>query len=148
MRELPKPEFVKIDPAAVEADLIARYEAKSGKTLYPAQIERLFIDLIAYTRSRVDMSIQNAGEQLLVRFARGVILDYLGELVATPRLLAQPARCQIRFSLPTAGVHQCWNTGNHARRQADLHDRPGGVDCCRAAQGRGCRNLPDSRYAG
>ncbi|MFV2950040.1 baseplate assembly protein [Pseudomonas japonica] len=101
MRELPKPEFVKIDPAKVEAELIARYEAKSGKTLYPAQIERLFIDLIAYTRSRLDMSIQNAGEQLLVRFSTGPILDYLGELVATPRLLAQPARCQLRFSMPS-----------------------------------------------
>ncbi len=99
MRDLPKPEFVKVDPAGVEAELIARYEAKSGKTLYPAQIERLFIDLIAYTRSRVDMAIQNAGEQLLVRFANGPILDYLGELVATPRLLAQPARCQLRFSM-------------------------------------------------
>lgn len=101
MRELPKPEFVKIDPAGVEADLIAHYEAKSGKTLYPAQIERLFIDLIAYTRSRLDMAIQNAGEQLLVRFSTGPILDYLGELVATPRLLAQPARCQLRFSMPS-----------------------------------------------
>lgn len=101
MRDLPKPEFVKIDPAGVEADLIARYEAKSGKTLYPAQIERLFIDLIAYTRSRLDMSIQNAGEQLLVRFSTGPILDYLGELVATPRLLAQPARCQLRFTMST-----------------------------------------------
>ncbi|POG01002.1 baseplate protein [Pseudomonas putida] len=100
MRELSKPEFVKIDPAAVEAALIARYEEKSGKTLYPAQVERLFIDLIAYARSRVDMAIQNAGEQLLVRFANGVILDYLGELVATPRLLATSARCQIRFSVP------------------------------------------------
>lgn len=101
MRDLPRPEFVKIDPAGVEADLIARYEAKSGKTLYPAQIERLFIDLIAYTRSRLDMSIQNAGEQLLVRFSSGPILDYLGELVATPRLLAQPARCQLRFTMPS-----------------------------------------------
>lgn len=104
MRELPKPEFVKIDPAAVEADLIARYEAKSGKTLYPAQVERLFIDLIAYTRSRLDMAIQNAGEQLLVRFANGPILDYLGELVATPRLLAQPARCPIRFTMPSVST--------------------------------------------
>ncbi|GLH33988.1 baseplate protein [Pseudomonas sp. BR1R-5] len=104
MRELSKPVFVTIDPAATEADLIARYEASSGKTLYPAQIERLFIDLIAYTRSRVDMAIQNAGEQLLVRFANGVILDYLGELVATPRLLATSARCQIRFSLPAVST--------------------------------------------
>ena len=101
MRELPNPEFVKIDPAGVEADLIARYEARSGKTLYPAQIERLFIDLIAYTRSRLDMAIQNAGEQLLVRFSSGPILDYLGELVATPRLLAQPAQCQLRFTMPS-----------------------------------------------
>ncbi|WP_262137000.1 hypothetical protein [Pseudomonas sp. Marseille-Q5117] len=46
MRELPKPEFVKIDPAATEADLIARYEFKSGKTIYPAQVERLFIDQV------------------------------------------------------------------------------------------------------
>ncbi len=102
MRELPKPEFIKIDPAALEAQLIARYEQKSGKTLYPAQIERLYIDQIAYAVSRLQMSIQNAGEQLLVRFARGPILDYLGELVATPRLLAQAARCTVRFTMPVA----------------------------------------------
>lgn len=101
MRELPKPEFVKIDPAATEADLIARYELKSGKTLYPAQVERLFIDQVAYATSRLQMAIQNAGEQLLVRFSNGPTLDYLGELVATPRLLAQPARCMLRFSMPT-----------------------------------------------
>ncbi|TWC18653.1 phage-related baseplate assembly protein [Pseudomonas sp. SJZ085] len=102
MRDLPKPEFIKIDPAELEANLIARYEQKSGKTLYPAQIERLYIDQIAYAVSQLQMSIQHAGEQLLVRFARGPILDYLGELVATPRLLAKPARCTLRFSLPTA----------------------------------------------
>lgn len=102
MRELPKPEFVKIDPAATEAELIARYELKSGKTLYPAQVERLFIDQIAYAKTRLQMAIQNAGEQLLVRFSNGPILDYLGEMVATPRLLAKPARCTLRFSVPTA----------------------------------------------
>ncbi|WP_416739208.1 baseplate J/gp47 family protein [Pseudomonas sp. NFX71] len=101
MRELPRPEFIKIDPAATEAKLIARYEKKSGKTLYPAQIERLYINQIAYAVSRLQMGIQHAGEQLLVRFARGVILDYLGELVATPRLLAQAARCTLRFTMPT-----------------------------------------------
>lgn len=100
MRELPKPVFVDINPAATEADLIARYEDKSKKTLYPAQVERLFIDQVAYAVTRLQMGIQNAGEQLLVRFANGPILDYLGELVATPRLLAKPARCLIRFSLP------------------------------------------------
>ncbi|MBK3440806.1 baseplate assembly protein [Pseudomonas lactis] len=101
MRELPKPVFVTVDPAATEADLIARYEAKSGKTLYPAQIERLFIDQIAYATTGVQMSIQNAGEQLLVRYANGAILDYLGDLVATPRQLAVAARCTLRFTVAT-----------------------------------------------
>lgn len=96
------PEFVKIDPAAIEADLVARYEAKSGKTLYPAQIERLFIDQIAYAKTLALSAIQNAGEKLLVRFSGGPILDYLGELVGTPRLQAQPARCTQVFVLPAA----------------------------------------------
>ncbi|WP_372437352.1 baseplate J/gp47 family protein [Pseudomonas chlororaphis subsp. aureofaciens] len=100
MRELPKPIFIDVDPAATEAKLIARYEEKSGKTLYPAQVERLFIDQIAYAVTRQEAAIQNAGQQLLVRFAKGPILDYLGELVATPRLLAIPARCVLRFSMP------------------------------------------------
>lgn len=102
MRELPKPVFVEIDPAANEADLIARYEGKTGKTLYPAQVERLFIDQVAYAQTRLQLAIQSAGEQLLVRYAKAPILDYLGELVATPRLLAVPARCPLQFRLPTA----------------------------------------------
>ena len=32
MRDLPKPEFIKIDPARLEAELITRYEQQSGKT--------------------------------------------------------------------------------------------------------------------
>lgn len=102
MRELPKPVFVEIDPAANEADLIARYEEKTGKTLYPAQVERLFIDQVAYAKTRLQMAIQSAGEQLLVRYAKAPILDYLGELVATPRLLAVPGRCTIQFRMPSA----------------------------------------------
>lgn len=99
MRALPPPEFVKVDPAAIEAALVARYESKSGKTLYPAQIERLFIDQVAYSQSLALMAIQHAGEQLLVRFSSAPILDYLGELVGTPRLLARSARCKLQFSV-------------------------------------------------
>ncbi len=99
MRALPAPEFVKVDPAAIEAALVARYEAKSGKTLYPAQIERLFIDQVAYSQSLALMAIQHAGEQLLVRFSSAPILDYLGELVGTSRLLAKSARCTLQFSV-------------------------------------------------
>lgn len=91
MRVLPKPEFVKIEPAVIEAELIALYERDSGKSLFPAQIERLFINQVAYSEARIKAAIQSAGEMLLVRFSSGPILDYLGDLVGTPRLLAKGA---------------------------------------------------------
>lgn len=103
MRELPKPEFVKIDPAAIEAELIARYEQESGKSLFPAQIERLFINQVAYSEVRIKAAIQNAGEKLLVRFSSGPILDYLGDLVGTPRLLAVGAVCGLEFMVTGPG---------------------------------------------
>ena len=97
MQELPAPEFVTVDPAAVETDLVARYEAKTGKTLYPAQIERLFINQIAYAHGLAMTAIQGTAEKMLVRRSSGVVLDYLGEMVGTPRLLATAAQCKIRF---------------------------------------------------
>lgn len=100
MNVLPSPKFVDNDPAVIEADLIARYEAKSGKTLHPAQVERLLIDLIAYAKSRVLSAVQHTGEQMLVRRSQAPIIDYLGDLVGTQRLLAQAARCTFEFGLP------------------------------------------------
>jgi len=67
------PEFVRIDPAEMEAHLVKRYEQMTGKTLYPAQIERLYLNQIAY----------------------------LGELVGTPRLPAAAAHTEIEFTLNT-----------------------------------------------
>lgn len=104
MATLPPPEFVRIDPAAIEADLVRRYEEKSGKTLYPAQVERLFIDQIAYAKALVLGAVQHAGEQLLVRYSNAPILDYLGDLVSTPRLLAEAARTTLRFTAPVASA--------------------------------------------
>uniref|UniRef100_A0A1A9WW60 Collar domain-containing protein n=1 Tax=Glossina brevipalpis TaxID=37001 RepID=A0A1A9WW60_9MUSC len=61
--------------------MIAWYEKVSGKTLYPAQDERLLINLIAYREALVRLAIQDTAEQNLVAFARAPMLDYLGELV-------------------------------------------------------------------
>jgi len=97
--KLPAPEFVTIDPQGIEADLIARYEAASGKKLYPAQIEVLLIHLIAYAHAQTLAAIQHTGEQMLVRTSSAPVLDYLGDLVGTPRLLAQPARATFAFTL-------------------------------------------------
>ncbi len=96
---LPEPIFIERDAEKITQELIAQYEALTGKKLYPAQVERLIIDLIAYREMLIRIGIQEAAKQNLVNFARFPMLDYLGELVGVTRLPAQPARTTLRFSL-------------------------------------------------
>jgi len=94
-----EPDFITRDPAALTAELIAGWEAMTGKTLYPAQVERLLIDLIGYRESLVRIGIQEAAKLNLVAFSRYPMLDELGKLVGTVRLPGQAARTLLRFSL-------------------------------------------------
>lgn len=101
---LPEPVFVETDPQVILADLIAKYELDSGKPLFPAQDEMLFINLLAYRESLVRMAIQDAAKQNLVRYSRAPMLDYLGELVGVYRLSAQYAVTTLRFTLDAARI--------------------------------------------
>lgn len=92
------PEFVPNNPTDITRELIASYEAMTGKTLHPAQVERLLIDLVSYRESLTRAAINDAARQNLVRFARAPMLDYLGELVGVTRLPAQPAKCQVEVA--------------------------------------------------
>ncbi|WP_432719832.1 baseplate J/gp47 family protein [Jeongeupia wiesaeckerbachi] len=99
---LTEPDFIQRDPQLITAEIIADYERMTGKTLYPAQVDRLLIDVIAYRETLVRVGIQEAAKQNLVAFARAPMLDYLGELVGVTRLPAQAARATFRFQLMTA----------------------------------------------
>ncbi len=103
---LPPPIFVNdadgLDPNKILADMIAEFEAASGRTLQPAQVERLLINLYSYRESLVRNAIQYAGEQNLLAFASFPMLDYLGQLLGVSRLASQPATTTIQFTLTSA----------------------------------------------
>ena len=103
---LPEPNFIERDPALITREIVSWYEQKTGKKLYPAQIEHLYIDLLAYRESLVRIGIQEAAKQCLVSFAREPMLDYLGELVGAVRIDDEPATTTVRFesSLQDEGV--------------------------------------------
>ena len=100
---LPPPVFVNdadgLDPNKILADSIAAFEAAAGRTLQPAQVERLLINLYAYRESLVRNAIQYAAQQNLLAFAAFPMLDYLGQLVGVTRLGAQPALTTLQFTL-------------------------------------------------
>ena len=103
---LPVPQFVNdadgLDPNLILNDMIASFQALAGRTLYPAQVERLLIDLYAYRESLVRNAIQYAALQCLVAFAAYPMLDYLGQLLGVTRLPAQGASCTLQFTLAAA----------------------------------------------
>jgi phage-related baseplate assembly protein len=103
---LPPPTFVNdadgLDPNLIVADQISTFEAETGRTLYPAQPERLYINGSAYREKLVREQIQGAGEQNLTAFARFPQLDYLGQLLGVTRLGIQPSTTTIQFTLTGA----------------------------------------------
>src|SRR6202034_705047 len=100
---LPPPVFVSdtdgLDPNLILADMVAAFQAAAGRTLQPAQVERLLINLYAYRESLVRNAIQYAGEQNLLAYAAFPMLDYLGQLLSVTRLPAQAASTTLQFTL-------------------------------------------------
>lgn len=88
---LPDPSFIDRDPAAVEAAIVADYEAATGRRLYPAQLERLLAHVFAYRESLAREAFQLAAKQNLLAFATYPILDYMGDMVGAERIVAQVA---------------------------------------------------------
>lgn len=103
---LPRPAFVNdadgLNPNLILADMIAAFQAAAGRTLQPAQVERLLINLYAYRESLARDAIQFAGEQTLLAFAVFPMIDYIGQLMGVARLGAQSAVTTLEFTLQNA----------------------------------------------
>jgi phage-related baseplate assembly protein len=99
------PAFLETAPAVIADEMVAAFEATTGRTLYPAQVERLLIDVMAYRESLVRQGIQNAAEQNLVDFADGGHLEALGRLLGvSSRLVATSSGCTWRIALAQAAA--------------------------------------------
>lgn len=102
---LAEPEFVARDPNAIVSEMVADFEAATGRTLYPAQVERLLIDVVAYREGLVRMAVQEAAKLNLVTYARDVMLDHLGLNIGVARLPARAAITRVVFTRdPASGT--------------------------------------------
>jgi phage-related baseplate assembly protein len=138
---LPPPVFLNdadgLDPNLILADMVAAFQVAAGRTLQPAQVERLLINLYAYRESLVRNAIQYAGQQNLLAYAAFPMLDYLGQLLSVTRLPAQGASTTLQFTLAnalsisytiTAGTKVGSNDGQFVfATSADLTFPPGSV---------------------
>lgn len=108
---LPRPSFVRLNPELDTAEMVSQWEALTGNPLFPAQLERLLINLLSYRENLVRRAIQYGCEQSIVNYATGDRLDQLGAFSNTNRLGQAPATTTLRFTLDsaiatTAGIPQ------------------------------------------
>ena len=96
---LPIPNFINRDPQTIVSEMTVNYEARTGRTLEPAQIETLLINTFAYRELLLRNQIQDASLQNLIEYARFPMLDHLGVLVGVVRLPAELAETTLLLTL-------------------------------------------------
>lgn len=102
LSRLPPITFAPLNSRAIEADIFAAYERLAGMTLYPGDPVRIFLESLALSVTVENNLIDLAAKQNLLAYATGANLDHLGALMGVSRIPAQPARCELRFSLSDA----------------------------------------------
>lgn len=104
--DLPTPLFVNdsdgLDITSILNDMVTAFESATERTLYPAQVEQLLINLYAYRESLVRNAIQYCGLQNLLAFAVYPMLDYLGQYLNVSRQPPQPATTTLQITLTAA----------------------------------------------
>ncbi len=91
--------FIETNPIKYESELIQAYETITGRTLNPADPERLIINLLTYAITICAINIDETGRLNLLATSRGQYLDQLGKLLGCDRLKPKRATTTLRFSL-------------------------------------------------
>jgi len=91
--------FVETDATYWEGVLIDAYENITQRPLYPADPERLLINLQTYASTLLAIAINETAKQNLLAFATGPYLDALAQFYGIQRLPARKAQTILRFSL-------------------------------------------------
>ncbi|MGN0686667.1 MAG: baseplate J/gp47 family protein [Oscillospiraceae bacterium] len=93
-------QFVSTDSAEIVADLTAKYEELTGRTLLPSDPDKLFIQWVAGIIIQQRIIVNYAANQNIPSRAVGENLDALGKMIYNvSRPQAKPAECVVRFTI-------------------------------------------------
>ena len=102
LSNLPSITFAEKSPQTIESSIITTYEGLSGKTLYPGDPIRLFLEAVAAIIIQQRVLIDYSAKQNMLAYAVGNNLDHIGVLVGTDRLQASAATVTLEFFLNEA----------------------------------------------
>lgn len=88
-----------VDASEIYTEVIQQLEQNVGEPLYPGDERRIYGEALVAVFVGLFNKIDDAGRQTLLRYARGEVLDALGERLGVSRLSSSPASVSIRFSV-------------------------------------------------
>lgn len=95
-------DFITTDSDELYTKIITTLETSVGESLYPGDERRIFGEGLVAVFVSMFNAMNDAAQQKLLRFARGEVLDALGERVGVERIAATAATTLIRFSVASA----------------------------------------------
>lgn len=91
--------FIEVDAKAIYDEMIITFQQVLGEVLYPGDERRIFLEQETQIVVALYNAINESAKQNLLRYAKGSILDAIGEEHDTYRLAPQKAKCIVRFTL-------------------------------------------------
>lgn len=96
--------FVEINSEKITNDLINFYEEYTGESLPTGSEKRIFLQGISYVIVGILNNINATGKRNLLRYADGIFLRALGELLGVEELTPEAAKTTLQFTLSNAQV--------------------------------------------
>ena len=90
-----------IDSSTIYTELITALEKGAGEPLYPGDERRIYGEALVAVFVALYNKLDDVGRQTLLRYARGEVLDAIGERLGVKRLEGDTAKTVMRFSLST-----------------------------------------------
>lgn len=89
------------DAGTLYNTIIGQLEQGAGEPLYPGDERRIYGEALVAVFVQLYNSLDDTGRQTLLRYARGEVLDAIGERYDVHRLEGSPAKTTMRFSVST-----------------------------------------------
>ncbi|OPG98418.1 hypothetical protein B2I21_08695 [Chryseobacterium mucoviscidosis] len=97
--ELPDIHFNEQDIPPILNSIVSFYEQTSGRTVNRSDPEMIFFNSLAHIILLYNVTIDATAKSVLLRYASGWVLDYIGDFSRTPRLEAAYATTKLEFTL-------------------------------------------------
>lgn len=97
--------LVDVDSSTIYTDVVTGLESEVGEPLYPGDERRIFAEALVAVLVAYASKANDASRQTLLRYARGQVLDAIGERLGVERIAATPATTTVKFTLSAAQDH-------------------------------------------